>query len=237
MLIGIMSSSTILCQSEDSTWVRLELDMRGRWQQGNLNQIGIQPNLRLQFGNKRYLLDLQSNYQLLKANDFVLIDDLWTQAKLILAKERSIYPMVATNIGYALSYQIDHSFLVGAGIGSKLWHRQKRSSLEFNLFTGYLNFKFAGESARSSVAIGSLVELVVPFGKVGHLTWQAQSYHPLEKQNFWGINSALQWNCPINKQFSFQINYQFIFNNQTVMDIERVNTLMLFGFRYLIITN
>lgn len=235
-MISVSSPNTILCKPMDSTRVKLELDLRGRWQQGNLNQIAIQPNLRLQFGNGSYLFDLQSNYQLLKANDFVLIDDFWTQAKLAFLRDRSIYPMMATNIGYALSYRIDHSFLLGAGVGSQLWRSQKGSSLEVNLFTGYLNFDFTGELARSSAAIGSLVELGIPLGKFGHLAWQTQSYHPLGKHNFWGINAALQLNCPINKQFSFQINYQFIFNNQTVMDIERVNTLMLFGFRYLIIT-
>ena len=117
VLAWSVSPNPGLCNTLDSTWVRLELDLRGRWQQGNLNQIGIQPNLRFQWGNRRYLVDLQSNYQLLKASDFVLIDDFWTQAKLTLHRERSIYPMVAMNLGYALSYRIDHSFLLGVGWG------------------------------------------------------------------------------------------------------------------------
>lgn len=225
------------CSTTDSTWLKLEIDLRGRWQQGTLSQIGIHPGLRLQFGNSRYQVDLRSNYQLLKAKDLVLIDDLWTQGKLIIAKERAIYPIVATNIGYALSYRIDHSLLIGVGIGSDFWRQRKRTSLQINLFVGHLNFNFLGEVASNSAAIGSQIECIVSLGKTASISGQVHSYHPLGEHNFWGVNSAIQIIYPISKQFSLQTNYQYIFNNQTVMGIKKVNTILQFGFRYQLFTS
>lgn len=234
-LLLLWPNSSCNC-NPDSTWFKLELNLGGRWQQGNLSQFGIQPALRMQVGHTLYHVDLQSSYQLLQAGEFTLIDDFWTQGKLSWAKKRSIYPVIAMNYGYALSYRIDQSFLMGVGFGSELQQKNSRTSLQVNLFTGYLHFNFEGQSPSKSGVLGSLIELALPLGKSASFGWQAQSYHPLGNNNFWGINSAMQFNYTISKQFSLQTNYQFIFNNQTVMDIKKVNTLLLFGFRYQLFT-
>jgi hypothetical protein len=60
--------------------VNTEIGIKGRRQTGNLNQLALNPTLKVVLYKKRFYTQLQGNYQYLNVNNYPFISDFWSSA-------------------------------------------------------------------------------------------------------------------------------------------------------------
>ncbi len=216
----------------DSLLVQMELGINGRWQTGNLNQLGLNPNARIALSKSNFHTELNVNYQFLRVEGFTAISDFWGNHLLQIQPNRKFYPVLSTLYGFAKSYKINHSFVIGGGIGTHLFKKSPAFFLQINVVVGYLNMEFEGETAYSKPNLGTMLKGVFPIATKINMVWELQTYHPGFDTDLWGANNRLLLQYPISKSLSISIIHNIIFNNKTVADIKKTNTLMMFGIQY-----
>ena len=119
MLLGVYSCLAQLegQPANDSLFVKGRLGLMGRWQTGNLNQISIMPNGNISFDKTDYYCELNATYQFIKVDGFKVKDDLWTYSLYQHQPNRLIFLSGHAIMGYARSYSIAYSTVVGIGGG------------------------------------------------------------------------------------------------------------------------
>ena len=76
LLLGLLLAALSGMAQNDSLEIRGEIGLRGRWQMGNLNQLAINPNARLELSKTAFNTRLNANYQFLSVGNFTIISDL-----------------------------------------------------------------------------------------------------------------------------------------------------------------
>ncbi len=225
--------------AQDTLSVSAEVTLLGRKQSGNLNQVGLSPTALLKVNNSAFDLESRTTYQLLRVNGFTVVNDLWTNTFLRLGSGQRLYPVVVGYYGFADSYDIEQSFIGGAGGGAQLLRSENGASLEVTGFGGWVNVEFTGNpesvnSNNSSMVLGSIIRgnLPLPVVKM-KIRWEFHSYHGLRDQQFFGFNNLIQIHYPINKGFQVTANHNTIFNQTVSSGIARTNTLLMFGLTYI----
>lgn len=231
-LLIILISGTGVEAQKDSLLIHAEVGINGRWQTGNLNQFGILPRAGLGIANKHFSLESEANYQYLRVEGFGLVNDLWVGGAFKIKPQNRIYPMVFSMYGFAQSYLINKSFVLGIGGGVNIIKKSPLHYLRANLTAGYLDFEFEGEPAHTAPAAGAMIESSFPLGERGMLSWKLNTYYSLSDLEYWGANNTVILGIKILKDLSVHLNHSTIFNNKTVPTIEKINTLMLFGVAY-----
>ncbi len=221
---------TIAAQS-DSLRIKVDVGLRGRWQMRNLNQLGFNPELKWRLSGESNNVELQGTYQFLRVEGFNVISDFWSNAFYQHGYDQKVFPMVMVMYGFARSYKIDHSVLAGAGVGFHGWRKSQEDFLRLQIYTGYLNLKFEEEVASPNFTLGSAISAAFRLGNPLGLSWELQTYHPISNTNLWGFNNALALTVALSDQLFISISHSTVFNAKTVTDIEKVNTLMTFGFQ------
>lgn len=227
-----MNFQIIGLSQKDSLSVNAELGIRGRWQTGNLNQLGLNPDARLLLSNTKIALDFRASYQYLRVERFTAISDFWTSGLISYTPTRRFFPILAGYYGFAKSYKIDQSLFVGTGAGSNIINKSNRSFLQIHAFVGYFQFEFEEQDIHSTFAIGSIMKAAIPLGKPFHITWQLDTYHATFDSDLWGASNVIMINYQISKKLFLNLSHNTIFNNQSATNIKKVNTLMMFGIRY-----
>lgn len=233
----IIADKPALFAQSDSLSVNLELGLRGRWQTGNLNQFAINPTASLKLSKTTFDLELNSQYQFLKVSGFTAIKDFWNIGIYRHRPGRKIYPMLATNLGFAKSYKIDHSYLAGGGVGLNLYRKSPIKYIRINVFAAYLDLAFATEIPHSSFAVGSNLKGSFPLVKGMIFNWELHSFLSGTDTEYLGVNNLLQLHYKVSKSLFLTLSHNMIYNKKQIPDIEKVNTLMLFGIQYQIHNN
>ena len=232
LLILFFCIESIAIGQSDSLIMNIEMGIRGRWQTGNLNQLAINPNVRLVFSNQKFLTEFRADYQYLKVSGFVPVNDLWTSWTYKYRPKRKLFPLIRTIGGFAKSYKIDHSFLAGGGAGINILYKSPFQYLQFHAFAGYMDFQFEGENLYTSPTIGTTIQSSFSIAPRMNISWEIQSYHTTKDNSFWGGSNNVFFIFQLFKKLSFTINHNTIFNNKTIADIKNTNSLMLFGVQF-----
>ncbi|MGH1363994.1 MAG: DUF481 domain-containing protein [Calditrichia bacterium] len=217
----------------DSLSIAVEIGLKGRWQTGNLNQLAINPDASLVLSKAAFSSEVQASYQYLRVNGFVAISDFWTMGILRHRPNRTLFPMLATNYGFAKSYKIDHSFLIGPGVGINLYNNSPGDFLRVQVFAGYMNIKFESKDPHSTAAIGTISQSAFSISKRMNIAWDFQTYNPGLDAEYWGFNNRIIIHYMVIKNMSLNLGHTVIFNNKTVASIKKTNGLMLFGIQYI----
>jgi hypothetical protein len=227
----------ILGQTKDS--IQLEsfttegrLGLMGRMQTGNLDQVSIMPNGSFSLENSGFYSEFNASYHYLKVNGFNAINDFWTYGLYQHIPKNLFYPSVHTIVGFAKSFKIDHSIVLGVGSGVNLFKNSKLSYLQAHLYTGYLNFQLEDVSAHKAQFIGSQIRAKLPVNQLVNIQWGFSSFHSLKETKFWGGDNLLRLQIMLYKNLSINVSHQTYYNNQTATGINNTNTEMLFGFQY-----
>ncbi len=227
----------IALPSPKNASMALQVGIRGRWQTGNLNQLALNPAANLTISQGKFDLDLRGYYQFLRVNGFTAISDLWTSAAYRHQPTRRFFPLIAANSGFAKSYKIDHSLLLGAGFGVNLYNPAPTSFFRLHIFAGYMNFRFETRGPHTTPALGSAAILTFPLQERINISWELHTYHSGKDSQFWGANNQLMIHFKVLKSLSINLNHSTIFNRKTVENIKNTNTLLLFGIHYNFIKN
>ncbi len=227
LLFHLMGNS-----QNDTLFVQGEIGLRGRWQTGNLDQIGINPNSRFKIYNSKLNSDVLATYQLLKVNGFTAVSDLWIGSISRLNAHKKIYPMVSANFGFAESYRINSSIVMGAGAGINMIKASPFRYFQINGYAGYLDFKFEDTKAHTAAMIGTSMQSSLPIGERMKFSWELHTYHSLSNDEFWGLNNIVILYVEVFRNIFVTLNHQTIYNNQNIESIKNTNTLMLFGFQF-----
>ena len=222
-------ANTEVIAQKDSLNTTVELGIRGRWQTGNLNQFGANPSLRMVFSKPTFNTEIQSNYQYLKVNGFVAVSDLWTNGIYRFQPEKKFFPMATSVFGFAKSYKIEHSIMAGAGVGLNVFRKSIGNYFQIHVFGGYLNLEFENGPTASTPSLGAFIKSSFSIIQQLRINWELQTYNPLIDTEFWGANNLLLLHFQVSKVLFLNISHQTIFNNKTISDIKKVNTLMMFG--------
>ena len=105
-------------------------------------ELGLNPSVALDFSNSRTEVIVNGTYQFLRVEGFTAISDFWTRALYRFKTGRCLDPIGVLNYGFAKSYRIDHSLVVGAGAGWRIRQKSRRDFIEIQAFGGYLNLEF-----------------------------------------------------------------------------------------------
>ncbi len=65
------------------------------------------------FSKTAFNAEIHSNYQYLKVGGFTAVSDLWTIGVFRIQSEKQFFPMATTVFGFAKSYKIEHSVMLG----------------------------------------------------------------------------------------------------------------------------
>ncbi len=221
-----------IAQVESKNSFTADIGIRGRWQTGNLNQLGLIPNANLQLKREKYSLQIRSKYQYLKVDGFNAINDFWTFSHFKLHPEKKIHPLFVTYYGYAKSYRIAHSFYSGLGLGINLRQKSKMDFIEIGFSTGFMNFQFEQRHAHKSTSLGFIFETSYPLGEKLFISNDLKSYHSIQKSAYWGASNQLTLHLQLKKNMDFNISQEIVFNNENAEGIKKLNTLLLFGIQY-----
>ena len=230
LLQAILLSSAF--SQTDTLTISSEIGLRGRWQTGNLNQLALNPTAHLLFSKKAFQAEVKGIYQFLRVEGFTIISDFWINGMVQLVPHKRIYPLITTNYGFAKSYKIGHSLLVGGGLGINLYQKSPRSFLQVNAFAGYMDLQFENEPRLSAPSLGTLLKAAVPIADRIHLSWELQTYHPDFNREYWGANNIVRLHFQVVKNLSLTASHHTIFNNKAITGIQKTNTLMLFGLQF-----
>lgn len=221
-----------LRSQSDSLRIQLEVGLRGRWQSGNLNQLGLNPHGKLLLANSHQRSDWQATYQYLTVEGFAIISDFWLSGFHAFQPNKRIHPLAAVFTGFAKSYKITESLVSGVGAEVNIHQASAMNFLRMHLFAGYMHVTFQQELPHTALAIGSGLRSAFPLGKRLQVIWELDTYHSSKEVAFWGANHRLILLYPIFKGISFNLSHTTIFNNKTFPELKKTNTLMLFGIQF-----
>lgn len=210
----------------------LEAGLRVRWQSGNLNQLAVNPSLRLTLASPQWQLSSQASYQYLQVEGFAILNDFWTYSELAYQPEKRIFPIGSVRYGFARSYQIENSLHTGPGLAWNLIQQSPQKFVRLSLIGGYLHFAYIGEPSHQSFALGSVLAASFPLGERLQIRLEGSSYHSLMALNYWGLSQSLGLIADLGKGFSLSINQNLIYNHQVVESIQNTNSLLMLGFQY-----
>ena len=241
-ILFLLGSQFSLAQTEeeffiDSLSINGSVSLMGRWQTGNLNQISLMPNGRISLSNNSFYLELNSAYHFLKVDGFKAKNDLWTYGLFQYQPNNRIFPSLHTIMGFAKSYEIDHSIVMGAGGGVNIYKQSPDNFLQVHLYGALFNFQYKEEEPHKAIAIGSQIRARIPISRQINFRWELSGFYSTQDRTFWGGGNLLQLNFIILKNLMLNINHQTNYNNQTTPNIENTNTEMLFGIQYQFINN
>ena len=206
--------------------------LRGMWQTGNLNQINLMPNGTIWLKHTKHYAEVLGTFHYIKVDGFEAKNDLWLYSLYQYSPSNRFFPSANAVTGYAVSYKLDHSIVVGIGGGVNLIKKSPTRYLQFQVYSSYLDFKFVGEDALKSFAFSSLLRANIPMTKWLTFGWELGSYHSIREAEFWGGGNLYQLIFNLTKNFSVNISHQTYYNHQAATNIEKTNTQMLFGFQY-----
>lgn len=235
-IIQLLTLDIALPSPENSS-TALQAGIRGRWQTGNLNQLALNPAANLSISQRKFDLDLRGYYQFLRVNGFTAISDFWTSAANRYQPTQRFFPLIAANYGFAKSYKIDHSLLLGTGFGVNLYAPTATSFFRLQFFAGYMNFQFESREPHTTPALGSAAMLTFPLQERVNISWELHTYYSGKDSQFWGANNQLMIHFKVLKSLSINLNHSTIFNKKTVENIKNTNTLLLFGIQHNFIKN
>ncbi len=221
----------------DKPSIQANLGIRGRWQTGNLNQLGLIPNAAILLQSENISLKINSSYQYLLVENFNPVNDFWTFSVLKWQTKRKIHPIIGANFGFAKSYKIKQSYSYGMGYEARLYEKSDKEYLYTGLLVGYMNFQFEHANSHTGAHMGLLLSSAIPVSDKIFMTIGLKSYHSLKEIDFWGGSSQIMLNYQFKKNLSLNISQDIVFNNQNEPGIKQLNTLMLFGVRYYLFAN
>ena len=187
--------------SKDSLSIKGRLGLMGRWQTGNLNQISIMPNGGISFDKSSYYTEFNASYHYLKVGGFNAINDFWTYGLFQYQPNHRVFASIHTIIGFAKSYKIDHSIVMGIGGGVNIHKKSSLNFLQIHLYTAYLNFQYETENPHEAVAIGSQIRAMLPLNNHINFRWELSTFHSLKDTNFWGGGNLIQLNILVLKTY------------------------------------
>ena len=233
LLISLLIAlHTKLLAQTDSLKVSTEIGIKGRRQTGNLNQLALNPTLKVVLYKKRFYTELQGNYQYLNVNNYKVNSDFWSSALYQYKDYKTLYPALITRYGFSKSYRINHSLFSGIGLGWNLRNKSMYDKIQLNAFTGYMNFEYETTDSHSSLASGFLFKLTHPISKSLNIIMEMQSYHSATTSTIWGVGNKISIQYKLPKNLFLNVTHNIIYNNKTVADIKKGNTILLFGIPY-----
>jgi len=234
-IVILLNGSKIIAQNQSNIdsiqSTIINVGVSGMWQTGTLKQLMISPNFSLQLHKKDYFLEVSSQYQLLTVSNFAVINDLWNSALFQYKQKKRFYPFITASGGTAKSFQLNHFFLTGAGIGSNLYKKSVSEYIQVHAFAGYLDFEIA-TLPHQAFSVGSIIRANINLSKKIQLNNSFTSYHSTKQANYWGLQNNLILNFLITKNLTVNLNHRLFFNEQTVIGIEKLNTILQFGVNY-----
>jgi len=237
-LVILFSSTVGFTQTDgnevkDSLFIQTHIGLMGRWQSGNLKQLNVMPNGGIKLSNSVFYSELNAIYNYLKIGEFNPVNDFWINGLYQYKPNQRIFAVAHTTNGFAKSYRIDYSSLTGAGIGLNVVKKSTDKYFQAHLITGYLHFKFENELAHKALGFGSIIRMSLPLAKQINVKWELSSYHSSKDATYWGGGNLLQLDFKINKRLFADIRHQVFFNQKNLQNIEKYNSILMFGFNYL----
>lgn len=232
LLILSFGTSDYAWSQNQGITLDLEAGVRVRWQSGNLNQLAVNPELRLKLASSHWQFSSQASYQYLQVEGFAILNDFWTYSEIAYQPQKRIFPIGSFRYGFARSYQIEQSLHTGLGLAWNIVQKSPKKFVRFSLIGGYLHFAYIGEPSHRSFALGSVIAASFPLGERLQLRLEGSSYHSLMALNYWGLSQSLGLLADLGKGFSLSINQNLIYNHQVVESIQNTNSLLMLGFQY-----
>jgi len=216
---------------DSSQFVLIDLGVSGMWQTGRTNQINIAPNFKLQILKNNHYFEQNVEYQYLSVENFAVINDLWASSLFQFKQNRKFYPFATLVGGTAKSFLLNYFINTGAGIGSNIYQKSSSEYLQVHAFVGYLDYKI-DDFSHQALSVGSIVRANISLGKKVQLIWDFTSYHSTNSINSWGLQNHTKLNFLISKSLRINLNHRLFYNHQTVNQLEKLNTMLLFGINY-----
>jgi len=216
---------------DSSQLVVINVGLRGMWQTGKTNQIDIAPNLKLRILKNKHYFEQNIEYQFLKVNDFAVVNDFWSSSLFQVKQNRKFYPFVTLAGGTAKSFLLNHFVLTGAGIGSNIYRKSISEYLQVHTFIGYLDYSIDNFS-HEALSVGSIIRSNISLSEKVQLNWNFTSYHSTKQSSSWGLQHNAKLNSLISKNLRINLNHRLFYNHQTVNELEKLNTILLFGLNY-----
>jgi len=228
----LFPSTGLKAQVNETTVFQTEIGLRGRWQTGNLNQLGLIPSAQLLVEASKFSISINSSYQYLKVDGFNPVNDFWNFALFKANPKHTLHPILAANIGFARSYKINKSYTIGIGMGYNLRNKSSKDFVEMGVIAGYMDLEYENEKPHKSASFGLLLSTSFPIGENLHISNNLKTYHSSKDHTFWGGSNQIMLHYQLKENLSLNISQDLVFNNQNAGGIEKLNTLMLFGLQY-----
>ena len=218
---------------EDSVRATAFVQGRGTFQTGNLKQIGGGFIADLNVGNKRFSTLLSLSYDYVEVNGFNVINDSWNSMEYIFKPGARFYPVARLNAGFAKSFGIQYSYVIGAGGGMNITRKSPLNYMRFDIIGGYMDFTFDQAEHLS----GDVIDLSVKgntqllSGKF-NLNWNFKSFLSPSRTERFGFMNILRLELPLTKKLSISTSHTTIYNEQVDIGKVRLNTILMFGISY-----
>lgn len=227
-----LSFTTSSHAQQDSVVWKGVVALMGSWQTGNLNQLGINPKLRINTSRKRIKASLQSTYHYMEVEGHSILNDFWNSLELRQNKAQKVVPAMHLVYGLAHSYRINHSLVGGLGAVWKAINSSKGHKLELHGYAGYMDFQLEGTNAHRAPALSSALHAQLTLGGSTKLMWNFRSFHSMQDAAYSGIDNALVLSTRISKKLHLNLSHQLYHHYTSAALIKKTNTFSMIGFNY-----
>jgi len=231
LFISLNANSQQEVAIDSSKLVIINVGLRGMWQTGRTSQIDIAPNLKLQLLKSNHYFEQSIEYQFLKVNNFAVVNDFWSSSLFQFKQNKKFYPFATLAGGTAKSFLLNHFIFTGAGIGSNIYRKSISEYLQIHAFIGYLDYSI-DDFLHQALSVGSIIRANVGLSKNIQLNWSFTSYHSTNLISSWGLQNNAKLNFLVSENLRINLNHRLFYNNQTVNQLEKLNTILLFGVNY-----
>jgi len=126
---------------------------------------------------------------------------------------------------------LNHFVLTGPGVGTNLYRRSISEYLQVHAFVGYLDYSI-DDFTHQALSVGSIIRSSMSLSKNVQLVWDFTSYHSTSLSSSWGLQNNTKLNFLVSKNLRLNLNHRLFYNHQTVNQLEKLNTILLFGINY-----
>lgn len=240
-IVILLFGSGSFGQSTDTLKYNINFQIGGQRKRGAFSQTSIKARVNIKFENEKLVFNNQSSYTYTEANGFNIADDwhLRTIGMFKLNSTSRCLPLFGHNYLKNVLYRILNGNRTFTGVRII---PVKQYDFSFTLGAGYEFTSYANETFINSTQVSNQRDFSFGFfnllGKHNlgkhkiifeYNLSLVQSFEEANEFAFWTTSSI---SVPFGKHLSLGVNYDFRYRNVHLVDLPKINDLLLFNLRF-----
>lgn len=216
---------------KDTLKLNATFNVLGRYQSGNLNEIGGAAVARVSLMNSKWYTRVSGSYNYVEIEKYTVMNDFWSSGLLKYQHTKRIYPITMVYAGFAKSFGIDEAYVAGVGAGVNIVQKSASQYLNINLIGGYSTFNYVNVTDVNDLVTNIFISSnTTLFKSKAEINWEFHGfYHPTSTIDITGIQNNIRLALPLSKAIKFTLTHQYLYNSYVDVGISKSNSLLLFG--------